>query len=54
MLCFTDICSTSAITADDQGFYDGLDWVHLQLTGKFVKEFVNKPLEEVKGSLISS
>ena len=40
----------SCATTGD-GLYDGLDWLHGQLTGKAVKESVSKPLTETSNSL---
>ena len=52
MYCNTDIQPACATAGD--GLYEGLEWLHSQLTGKAVKESVSKPLQETSDSVTKS
>ena len=45
----TDIQPSCATSGD--GLYNGLDWLHTQLTGEAVKKSVMKPIQETKDSV---
>ena len=46
----SDIQGTSATKGDD-GLYEGLSWVHQQVTSKQVKKAVTKPVQETGDSV---
>lgn len=50
IVVYVDIQGSSGITGT--GLYEGLDWLHAQLAGQAVKDYVSKPLKETKQTII--